>query len=221
MTDTLITYVQVFGIGFSFGVIGPCFLTCAPALLAYVAGTQKRLSLVVLDVSVFLCGRLFGYCILGAIAGLSGYAIRKISSPSVSLISGYIGGALSIVLGLAVLSGIRTSSSCSHMKIRQAYNFGGLFLFGLVIGVSPCAPLAALLVEIALISKSAVDGLIYAFFFGLGTFLSGLLVVGGAAGLFSRAPAHLIRSPKINTVFKIFCGMLLISFGVFMFLRSR
>lgn len=221
MTDTLITYVQVFGIGFSFGVIGPCFLTCAPALLAYVAGTQKRLSSVALDVSVFLCGRLVGYCVLGAVAGLSGYIIRKISSPSMSAISGYAGGILSIVLGLTVLSGIRTSSSCSHAKIGQVYNFGGLFLFGLVIGVSPCAPLAALLLEIALISKSAVDGLIYALFFGLGTFLSGLLVVGGAAGFFSRVPAHLIRSPKINTIFKIFCAILLISFGIFMFVRSR
>ena len=54
MLNSFITYLQIFGIGFSFGLIGPCFLTCTPVLLTYIAGRKKGTAEVFKDIFTFL-----------------------------------------------------------------------------------------------------------------------------------------------------------------------
>lgn len=214
MTDTLITYVQVFGIGFGFGVIGPCFLTCTPILITYVAGTKRRWAAALADVTIFLVGRLSAYCILGILAGISGSLIRQFSTPPVTAAIKMAGGILSIILGIIVFLNKPGSTGACGIAQHKNYNFGGLLILGFLIGISPCAPLMALLFEITLISKNALDGFMYALFFGLGTFLSGLLVVGSVAGIFSWLPARFVRSERANFAFKIVCAGLLMLLGI-------
>ena len=228
---TLITYLQIFGIGFSFGIAGPCLLACAPVLITYIAGSKKVWREVFKDIVVFLSGRLLAYMLLGTVAGLSGTILRKFISSGFSSYLQPLAGAVTILFAVIILTEWGHSFSshktlyengCPHFcsTIRgKMLNFGGVFVFGFLVGMSPCAPLLALLFDIALMSKGTVDGMIYAFFFGAGTFLSGLITVGVIAGLLTRIPAALVRSKTANIIFKVVCAVLLIVLGLGLMLR--
>ena len=211
---TLVTYLQIFGIGFSFGIAGPCLLACAPVLITYIAGSKKVWREVFKDIFVFLSGRLFAYMLLGALAGLSGILLRKFSSSGLSSYFQPLAGTVTILFAIIVLTN-KNGPECACRTVHgKVYNFTGVFVFGFLIGMSPCAPLLALLFDIALMSKGAVDGMIYAFFFGAGTFLSGLITVGVIAGLLTRIPAAFVKSRTANIIFKTICAVLLIVLGL-------
>lgn len=210
----IVTYLQIFGIGFSFGLAGPCLLTCAPVLITYIAGSKKSWAEVFKDISMFLSGRLLAYLLLGALAGLSGAVLRKFTGSSLSSYLRPLAGAVTILFGVILLTG-KNSDSCVCPTARgKIFNFGGIFTFGFLIGISPCAPLSALLFDITIMSKGLLDGIFYAFFFGLGTFLSGLITIGVIAGLLTRIPAALVKSRTAYTVFRIICALLLVVLGL-------
>lgn len=219
MSDLFITYLQIFGIGLSFGIIGPCFLSCAPALVTYIVGSKKAWREALNDIFIFLCGRLIAYLILGFLAGLSAKLLRNFVSSDASSYFKPLAGAVTIFFAFIVLLK-KDSYECECPKPSgRVFNLGGVLIFGLVIGLSPCAPLLALLFDIALMSKNALDGIFYALSFGLGTFLSGLITVGAIGGLLTRIPATLIKSRSVNTVFKIICALLLVVLGLGLILR--
>ena len=211
---TLITHLQIFAIGFSFGMIGPCFLTCTPILITYIIGSKRRWRQVFKDILVFLSGRILAYIILGALAGLSGSILRRFTSSGLSSYFQPLAGAVTIFFALIIILN-RDGYECSCPSPRSSIlNFGGIFTFGFLIGLSPCAPLLALLFDIALMSKHVLEGMLYALSFGLGTFLSGLITVGIIAGLLTRIPAAFIKSKAVNIVFKTICAILLIVLGL-------
>ena len=217
---TLVTYLQIFGIGFSFGLAGPCFLTCTPVLITYIAGSGKGLAEIFKNIFTFLIGRLLAYILLGALAGLSGAVLKKFTSLSLSAYLEPLAGAVTILFAVIILTN-RNSGNCACATVREkALNFGGIFTFGFLIGVSPCAPLLALLFDITLMSKGILDGIFYAFFFGLGTFLSGLITIGVIAGILTRIPAAFIRSKTVSSAFKIVCALLLLALGLGMILKG-
>jgi ABC-type polysaccharide/polyol phosphate export permease len=78
----------------------------------------------------------------------------------------------------------------------------------------PCGPLTALLAEIALMSKTGLEGLIYAAAFGMGTFFSGLITIGAAAGLLHKIPAQMLKSPNVIFLFRLITCLMLVIFGV-------
>ena len=219
MLDTVITFFQIFGIGFSFGIAGPCFVICAPVLITYIAGRKKTWRQALGDTFVFLSGRLTAYLILGYLAGLSGKAIRDFTASGIISLLQPLGGGIIIILGIFVLTGKNRDSRLCRFINTKASNFSSLFLLGFVIGILPCAPLLALLLEISLISKTALEGMIYSLFFGLGTLISGLIVIGGLTGIFSWLPKTL-KSERTALVFRVICGLLLIALGIRSFLRA-
>ena len=212
---TLITYLQLFGIGFSFGIAGPCLFFCTPVLAAYIAASQKSPRELLSRISLFLTGRIAAYLILGYLAGLSGEFLRRVmNSWDLHHYSKLAAGIISIMLGIIILlRKDRCADRCANESGKSRSSFGFL-VFGFLIGCAPCGPLAALLVEIALMSKSALQGSVYALSFGLGTFLSGLLVAGSVAGLLSLIPAKLLKFEKGRLIFRIICAALLISLGL-------
>lgn len=213
MTDTLITHLQVFGIGFSFGVAGPCFLVCTPILITYIVGRQGKWMATVVDISLFLFGRLCAYIILGALAGLSGYYLRRLSGSDIVSYFNITSGVISILLGMFILLR-KDTPVCAHKRSNNnIYEFGSVLALGFLIGISPCVPLTALLLEIALISNNALEGAAYAFSFGLGTFLSGIIVVGAIAGILKGSLQKMIHSSTANLIFKVLCSALLFIFG--------
>lgn len=213
MLNTVITYFQIFGIGFSFGIAGPCFLVCAPILITYIAGKRAIWKQALSDTFIFLLGRLLAYLILGYLAGLSGGLLRQFSSSNVISFLKPVGGIIIIILGIFVLAGKEHASLICKFARNRVSNFSSLFVLGFIIGMFPCAPLLALLFEIALISKTAFEGMFYALFFGLGTLVSGLIVIGGLSGIFTWLPAKVLRSKRSNFVFRIICALLLILLG--------
>ena len=220
MFNAVITHIQVFGIGFSFGIAGPCFLFCTPILITYILGRKERTREVLADISVFLLGRLCAYILLGALAGLSGAIFRRATESALGHLLGPFGGVVSIVLGVFVLLNRDPGPCGCKSPAARIYGFGSLFTLGFIIGVSPCAPLVALLVEIALMARGAFDGALYAFSFGLGTLISGLLVIGVLAGILKGLAARTIKSKSGNTVFRVLCSSLLILFGLGIVYRS-
>ncbi|MCM8761557.1 MAG: sulfite exporter TauE/SafE family protein [Candidatus Omnitrophica bacterium] len=215
MFNTLITHLQIFGIGFSFGVVGPCFLVCAPILVTYILGKREQWHRTLIDILIFLTGRLSAYVILGAIAGASGALLRKFTQSNLDYVFKSIAGVVSIVLGITILVRKPSSSQCAFgAAYTKVSGFGGLLALGFLIGISPCVPLAALLFEIALMSKGSYDGALYALSFGLGTFLSGLITVGAIVGILKEVIQKTIRSQIVLTFFKVMCAILLMLLGV-------
>jgi len=222
MTSTFVTYLQIFGIGFSFGLAGPCLLTCAPVLITYTTASKKRPAQAFKDIFIFLFGRLLAYVLLGALAGLSAAALRKFTGSSLSSYLQPLAGAVTILFAVIVLTDtLPKNCHCEEPKAtkQSLLNFGGIFAFGFLIGVSPCAPLIALLFDIALMSKGILDGALYTFFFGLGTFLSGAITIGVIAGLLTRIPAAFVRSKTAAITFKVLCALLLLFLGLGMILK--
>ena len=214
--NTPVTCLQLFWIGFSFNIVGPCVLVCGPILLTYVAGNKKSLRASILDVSIFSLGRLSAYIVLGYLAGLSGEFLRRlIGSSSFGIFFKPLAGMISIILGFVILFNRNGfgKHECPESRAGK-YGTAGLFLLGLAQGAVPCAPLTALLFEIALMSKSALHGAEYALSFGLGTFLSGILIFGIISGAMSVFAKNIIRSKEANIVFKLLAAILLISLGV-------
>lgn len=214
MMNSLITYLQIFGIGFSFGIIGPCFLTCAPILITYIVGSKKAWPTVFKDIFIFLSGRFLAYLLLGALAGLSGAILQKFISLRISSHFQTLAGAVTIFFAFMILLYREDKICACPTASGKIFNFGGVFSFGFLIGLSPCAPLLALLFDIALISNNIFDGILYALFFGLGTFLSGLIIVGIIAGVLTWIPSALIKSKAANIILKIFCAALLMLLGI-------
>ena len=211
--NTAITYLQLFGIGFSFGIAGPCLFFCAPVLATYVAAGQKDMREALSRISIFLSGRILAYAVLGYFAGLSGELIRRLISSHYIRYVKPIAGIISIILGMIILLHKNDGNCACTDRPAKRRSSAGFFIFGFLIGCAPCGPLAALLLEIALISKSAFQGAAYALAFGLGTFLSGLIVVGLLTGVMGLVPSKILKFEKGRLIFRIACAALLILFG--------
>ncbi len=213
MISDALTYWQLFGIGFSFGFAGPCLFTCAPVLLVYITGKQSKIRQVFSDIFIFLCGRLLAYLLLGYLAGLSGVILRQFTGSKLLPVLKTSAGAVIILLAIQVWAG-RGFGTQRFCRAKQALNCGSLALLGFIVGVFPCAPLLALLFEIALISKSGIAGLTHSLFFGLGTFLSGFIVIGVLSGALTLLPRKLFGSGLSNRIFRWLCAALLILLGI-------
>jgi sulfite exporter TauE/SafE len=221
MLSTLITHIQIFGIGLSFGLAGPCLVFCTPLLVTYVMGRKERMAVTLADISAFLAGRLIAYLVLGALAGFSGSLLRRLIEPAAA--SGSVDpltGAVSIILGIIILFNRRPASCACPQGPARFYGFGGLLALGFMMGISPCAPLAGLLLQIALMSKGVADGTLYALSFGLGTMLSGFIIVGAISITAKGVADRLLGSEKASGIFRTVCAALLITFGLFMMFRS-
>ena len=211
--------MQLFGIGFGFGVAGPCLLVCTPAVIAYIAGSKIAGSRAIRYISYFLLGRLSAYTILGALAGLSGSALRRFTGPAAFPYLNLSAGVISILLGVFVMFGGFTGSLLCRVSRMKTSNFTGLFALGFIMGVSPCAPLSALLFEIALMSKGMADGVVYSLAFGLGTSLSTLIVIGGISGLLVWLPERFLRSRSAGMIFRAVCALFLVFLGAGLIFR--
>jgi len=206
--NTLITHIQLFGVGFGLGIAGPCLLVCAPIVVAYLAGAKRKISESLKGVGKFLCGKLCAYVMLAGFAGLSGGLLKHfVSSNTVSFFKP-AAGAIAVLFGIVLILRKIPQTCASHNSVaNKRLESGGLFTLGFALGVAPCGPLTALLLEITLISKGALDGALYGLSFGLGAFLAGLLSIGAMSGALARIPLP-------AKIFSILSGALLMLMGV-------
>jgi sulfite exporter TauE/SafE len=214
MYNSIITILQLFGIGFGFGIAGPCLLVCAPVLTAYISGRSAGKKEMLLETTLFMSGRVLAYLMLGAIAGLSGMILRRVTGEAVAGMFRPASGLISIMLGVFVLAGNRPGSILCGCSRNKFLNLGGLFALGFTIGIVPCAPLSALMLEIALMSRNVFDGAAYAISFGLGTAFSGVIVIFAISGLIRWLPAALLGSNGAKMALRAICALLLVVIGL-------
>ena len=210
----LLSFLQIFGIGFSFGIAGPCLLACTPFFITFLAGRGLSWRQGVIYAVIFLSARLFAYLILGYLAGLSGTLLKQFSGSHLILFLKPLSGIIIIILGIFIFFGKEPAScGCRFLK-NKALTFGSLFTIGFMMGVFPCAPFLALLFEITIISKTPLQGMFYAFSFGLGTFISSFIVITGLSGVITWFPGKFLKTSFSVSVFRLICALLLILLGL-------
>ncbi len=212
----LIALSQIFIFGLGLGFTGPCIVFCLPVILSLVPGLKQDYKKSLIDLLLFFGGRLSAYILLGLLCGISAMALRRFIDARFVAYLNPLAGVISIGLGIAALfnRGDR-HPECKKSPMKSGVS-GGFFALGFTIGVSPCAPLIALLLEIALIAKNWLQGALYGFSFGLGTFVSGAIVAAGLTGLLSWAPGKPLKSKTGKTIFNTVCALLLILFGLWL-----
>jgi thiol:disulfide interchange protein DsbD len=208
----LIPALQVFSIGFILGLTGPCLLYCLPVILALSAGIKGNYKKILLGIVIFLSGRLLAYIMLGFLAGVSGFVLRQFTDSRFSFYLKPGAGIISIAFGVWIFFRQKNQEACQS-RAHKILNNSGFFIFGFVVGISPCPPLMGLLLEIALISKTSLQGAIYGLIFGLGTFLSGFILAAGLSGVLNRLPG--------NRIFKAIYAFVLILFGIIFILSAK
>jgi len=213
------TIITLFILGLSFGT-GPCVAACGPILISYIAGTNKNIGRALKVYILFSLSRVFVYCLLGvAIFFLGKFALEQVFTEY----SKYIflaGGAFIILVGVLTVLGKRLEL---HKPLRFLQenilkrDSKSIIVFGLIIGILPCAPLLAALSYVGLVSKSWGEGLLYSFSFGLGTLISPLIFLVILAGLIPK----IMRERNIfQRVFNSICGLIIILLGLQLFLRA-
>ncbi len=185
---------------------GPCIFFCAPIIAGFIAAYKPSFKKAVIFYGCFSLAKLASYMIIGALCGAFAGVLKS------NIYAGYI-NVIQVVLGIFVLtSGILTviikqplnSKYCSFLSRGNLRNAGVL---GLLAGFVPCLPLLGILNYIIIISRSPIEGLLYAFVFGLGTSLSPVSLL---AGLACKLAGSFSNSNKIKILSKVLSGVLLV-----------
>ncbi len=209
-------------LGLMFG-MGPCLVSCLPFLGPVFLCTEGGLTRSLRIIAPHAIGRLVGYAGLAAIAGYIGdYAGNMFGA----LIVNTALGSATLLVGLAILLMWRMrklrscGAACSangweHNAARQ-FMPSGLFLMGLGMAFTPCAPLTVVLLSAAAAASWKI-GLSLGAAFGLGAIAVPSLVYGVgfsylAAQLRTRLGAWLGR-------IEVLSGALLVGLGVVTLLK--
>lgn len=205
--------VSSFVAGLFFG-SGPCIASCGPFLVSYVAGTNKNVSKGIAAYVLFSLARISVYIALGiGIFFLSSLAIENLLAG----LRKYIllsGGLFMAVIGLLMVLGRRLDPGfCRALnRVLLENDKKSIFAVGLLIGLMPCLPLLSVLSYIGLVSRGWTQSALYSFSFGIGTFISPLILIVMLAGSIRRL--FLFNEAKYRLIFNSICGMVIIFLGV-------
>lgn len=206
-------------LGFAYG-MGPCLISCLPFLgpvfLASDGGIRKSWK-IILPLSL---GRLTVYSAFGALAGALGHYVKDgIANDTIRMVV----GCAVLMVGLALLLR-KPGNACAPAQAQvaplqrmdkraspQTLLPGGLFLMGIGMALTPCAPLGIVLFS-ASMAGSAAGGLLLGASFGLGAIVIPALAYGiGMAYLGARLREQLQGwSPKIERI----SALLLVMVGI-------
>jgi sulfite exporter TauE/SafE len=199
---------------------GPCIASCGPILISYIAGTKTNLLKGLKDYILFSLARISVYIILGLIIFFLGsFTLQRLLGDYSKYIF-ILGGSFIILIGLLMVLGKRLEFRFLrffHKNILER-DKKSMILLGAVIGFLPCAPLLAILSYTGLVSKSWIDSSLYNFSFGIGTFVSPLILLAMLAGLIPRFLAK--EKAAYSRIFSLICGLVIIFFGVQLIIRA-
>ena len=205
--------ISLFLLGLSFG-FGPCLASCGPILIPYVAANKKTAIKSLGVYILFSSGRIFVYLVLSVLVFFLGKFLTEKYLSDVSRYVLLLGGIFIIIIGLLTALGARLEyKSCWFLKRHLLEkDKKSTFTLGLIIGLLPCAPLLVLFSYIALVSRSWYSSLLYSFVFGLGTFISPLLILILLTGYLS---SFLKNNKEIyERVFTLVCGLIIVFLGL-------
>lgn len=209
--------ISLFVSGVLFG-SGPCIASCGPVLIAYAAGTGRNVFKAFKVYILFSLSRISVYLAMGILVFFLGRMLLEGALGGLSKYIFILGGAFIIAVGIIMLLGRRLEFKPFQFLYRNILERDkkSIVIIGLIIGLLPCAPLLAILSYIGLISKSWADSLLYAFVFGLGTFISPLILLLLLSGLISR----FVKEKNYCRVISFICGLVIIFLGVQLAMRA-
>jgi sulfite exporter TauE/SafE len=205
--------VGLFLSGLLFG-SGPCLASCGPILIAYIAGARKNVVKSLLVYILFSISRIFVYILLALMVFFFGrFMLEQLLGEYYKYVI-IVGGAFIILIGILMALGrsleIRPFKFLG--KTILEHDIKSIVVLGLIIGLLPCAPLLAILSYVGLVSKSWPQSLLYGFSFGLGTFISPLILLAMLAGLM---PGFLVDKKGLYAqIFSLICGLIIIFLGL-------
>ncbi|MES9939868.1 MAG: sulfite exporter TauE/SafE family protein [Candidatus Thiodiazotropha sp. 6PLUC2] len=224
--QTLVTFPMALALGLVFG-MGACTIACLPYLgpvfLASDGGIRRSWRILL----PFSVGRLSGYASLATLAGIAGHYLEGAITDDTQ-VRAIVGGA-TILIGIALWlrgpgvtacskdsrSSIATvpveqiGTPASQDNVPRPLLPGGLFLLGIGMTLTPCAPLGAVLFSAAAVA-SPWHGLMLGLGFGVGAIIIPSLIYGiGAAYLGSRLREQLQHRQLI--IIRLSAGLLILS----------
>lgn len=224
--QTLVTFPMALALGLVFG-MGACTIACLPYLgpvfLASDGGIRRSWRILL----PFSLGRLSGYATLATIAGLAGHYLEGEIADDTQVRA--LVGSAAILIGIALWLRPSNAAACGSRdevspatvpvefigKPLESENTprsllpSGLFLLGVGMTLTPCAPLGAVLFSAAAVA-SPWHGLLIGLGFGLGAILIPSLIYGiGAAYLGTRLREQLLHHRQGIT--RLSAGLLILS----------
>lgn len=208
----IITSLFITGIVLGYG---PCFLSCGPLLVPYIAATKENAKGGFKTYVLFSATRLFVYAAFGIAAGVLGeWVLRHFLESTFLRVVFIVFGIFLIVCGFLLMFdrfAIGQKCPASIRKYLAPGSAKNVIIFGLIVSLSPCMPLTAVLGYIALISDSWYRGILYMLAFGLGTVISPMIVLSIFAGQIAKIfNKHLL----VMRVIRIICGLVMILLGL-------
>lgn len=205
--------MSLFLTGLLFG-SGPCLSSCGPVFLAYIAGSKKDIPKSIGAYILFSAARIGVYAGLSlAVFFLSKFALERLLGSFYRYVL-VLGGGFIILMGLFLALGKRPWPHFWPSWYRNILERDqkSMLVMGLVVGLLPCAPLLSVLSYVGLISRTWLSSLLYAFFFGIGTFLSPLLLLTILAGIIPRFFAE--GKEIYYRIFSFICGLAMVFLGL-------
>lgn len=166
----------IFLLGLAYGAT-VCSLSCLPWLGPYLLGCGDGFRDGLAGALFFMLGKTVSYTIFGALAGLLGQ-VMTMSADQQRLIPGLA------LIGAALLLPLMSKESCRHRPVT-AEKRGSLLMLGMATSLTPCPPLAAILV-LAAGGGSWLAGAAYGLLYGGALMVSPLLIAGGGLALIGR-----------------------------------
>lgn len=161
------TLFSLFLVALSYGATA-CMLTCmpllSPILLANSATRQQSLR-VLLPISL---GRISGYIFLSLIAYLGATMIKTLISDTELM--GYLLGSVTLILAGRLWFSLRVSASCCSSSPNTPQGNIALFMTGMFLSMSICAPVITMM-TLSATSSSIGWAIAYGLAFGLGATL--------------------------------------------------
>ena len=191
---------------------GPCLASCGPILISYIAGTKKSILKSLLAYILFSLARISIYLILGiGVFFLGSFGLERLLGGLSKYII-FIGSCFIILIGMLMIAGNRFEykACCFLQKKILGHDKKSIIILGLIMGLLPCAPLIAIISYSGLVSRSWLQSLFYTFFFGLGTFVSPLVLLTFLSGLIGRW----MNGKRYYRVFNSICGLIIVFLGV-------
>lgn len=188
--------LESFTLGIVYG-LGPCTVSCAPVMVPLIVSTSNSYKQGLLYALMFGAGRVLVYTVLGALFGFLGQQL-DFSIP------GWAMGAFIIAMGVAVLFRVQNKCFAKRVKITGLHMS---FIAGIIMGLSPCAPMLSAL-AIAIASQSAMTGLFIGLVFGIGTIISPTIVLGLISGWWGGLKEFRGINTNVAGAFMIILGLL-------------
>lgn len=204
--------IGLFLLGLSFGA-GPCVASCGPLLLSYIVGARKNIVKSLSVYIIFSLARIAVYLVLGlAVFFLGRFTLERLLgdfSPYLFI----LGGGFIILIGILTILGRHLEFKPGRFLQKNMIERDkkSIVIFGLIVGLLPCVPLLVVISYVGLISQSWLQALLYSLFFGIGTFVSPLMLLVIAAGFIPRLLVE--KKELYGRIFSFICGLLIILLG--------